>query len=465
MTAPATTESYCPQCGGAIPAQILERDGQVFLRKMCPAHGQSEARISSSTTWYRRMMELDSIPKPPGGERKPSLAGCPKDCGYCAGHQQRMAMPVVPVTSACNLDCPVCYTINRNMDPFHMSREEFEEILRAMAGRDPEKHVINFTGGEPLAHPDFLALARMCSESGIKKITVSTNGIKLLQDEGLLAGLTDLGVSIVLSFNSFRKEPYRWSAGADLLEKKLAILERLARYKPSTTLLTVVARGVNDAEIGDIVSHVLASDFIVSSEIHPVTYTGQSVGRLPEEARITAPEIIGRIAEKNPAIREESFLPSPLAHPLCYSICYLLKLEDGAVAPYADFMEIETMRGLLSKSLYLTPSLEAEEALLGAINRLWAADNGGENEKILSALRGQARRMAKARGGGGKTAEVERMNKAIYIHSHMDMANFDTNRAKRCCVCVPQPDGGMIPICSYNNIYRAENPRFSARGR
>ena len=40
--------------------------------------------------------------------------GCPFDCGACASHQQKVYLPVVPITSACNLDCPICYTVNKN---------------------------------------------------------------------------------------------------------------------------------------------------------------------------------------------------------------------------------------------------------------------------------------------------------------------------------------------------------------
>src|SRR6185436_17757700 len=55
----------------------------------------------------------------------------------------------------------------------------------------------------------------------------------------------------------------------------------------------------------------------------------------------------------------------------------------------------------------------------------------------------------------------ERAVKAIYIHSHMDEENFDVARVMKCPVGVPQEDGGNVPTCSYNVIYRERDTRFA----
>ena len=56
---------------------------------------------------------------------------------------------------------------------------------------------------------------------------------------------------------------------------------------------------------------------------------------------------------------------------------------------------------------------------------------------------------------------AERTVKAIYIHSHMDEENFDVARVMKCPVGVPQEDGGNIPTCSYNVLYREKDERFA----
>ena len=41
------TRSLCPECRRVIDAQVLIRDGAVYLRKRCPEHGWHEALVWS----------------------------------------------------------------------------------------------------------------------------------------------------------------------------------------------------------------------------------------------------------------------------------------------------------------------------------------------------------------------------------------------------------------------------------
>jgi uncharacterized radical SAM superfamily Fe-S cluster-containing enzyme len=399
----------------------------------------------------------------PGTVSKKSQAGCPFDCGFCDAHKQRMVLPVVPVTSACNLNCPVCYTINKNKMPYFITREKFKEILAQIQVDDPDLRLINFTGGEPLMHPEFVELVEMCRQAGIHRITISTNGLRFLENERLLERLTELDARIVFSFNSFQRAPYIATAGKDLLEEKLNILSLLEKHKPSTTLLSVVAFGINDQEIGDIVAYVMGSDFIVSSEIHTVTFTGQNVGRFAQTTRLTIPDVISAIVKKNPDIGMEDFLPSPCAHPLCYAICYLLKTENTHTVPFARFMKDEDIAKILARSLYMQPDLATEEVMNDVLNDVWSRELSGEKEAlIIRQMRSMLEEIYPAKPIDYMTRQrrAEQFIKAVYIHSHMDAANFDVQRAKSCCVAVPDGNGCYIPTCTYNNIYRARDTRF-----
>src|SRR5262245_18984028 len=81
--------------------------------------------------------------------------GCPYDCGPCTSHEQRLHLPVLPITSSCNLDCPICYTHNKNEGAYHMSEEELVAILGHMRRMSPDRRIVNLTGGEPTLHPQF----------------------------------------------------------------------------------------------------------------------------------------------------------------------------------------------------------------------------------------------------------------------------------------------------------------------
>src|SRR5262245_53458918 len=48
------TRSICPDCRRVIDAQVLIRDGGVFMRKRCPDHGPFEALVYADAEAYVR---------------------------------------------------------------------------------------------------------------------------------------------------------------------------------------------------------------------------------------------------------------------------------------------------------------------------------------------------------------------------------------------------------------------------
>ena len=95
-------------------------------------------------------------------------------------------MSIVPITSACNLDCPICYTHNKNEGAYHMGEDELRAVLGHLRRADPERRIINLTGGEPTLHPDVVRLVELCAEEGIHRITLSTHGLRFLKDDDFL---------------------------------------------------------------------------------------------------------------------------------------------------------------------------------------------------------------------------------------------------------------------------------------
>ena len=458
------TRSLCPACKAVVPAEVIEKDDRIFLAKQCEVHGRQETLLSSDADWYADAMSFHPLRMAPGLTNGAAGQDCPNDCGLCASHRQKVFLPVVPITSACNLNCPVCYTLNRSVNPFVMSLPEFAEVLRQIRENDADLQLINFTGGEPLLHPDLVPMVEMCHAAGIRRITLSTNGLQFLKDERLLADLCRFDARIVLSWNSFERGPYLATAGADLLDAKMRILELLGRYKPVTTLLTVVAAGLNEQELGRIVRHVMASDFIVSSEIHTITFTGQNERRLGHELRITPPDLIRQMTAGIPWLAKDDFIPSPCAHPLCYSVCYALRFGPDEFVPLLRLMPRQRLHALLEGQLYMEPGPATEQIFREMINDLWLnEDAAAGNRRVLQQLRGMMDTLFPAHPLDARERQrrAERFMKAIYIHSHMDADNFDVARIRDCCVAVPSGDGRWIPTCSYNNIHRANDARFA----
>jgi uncharacterized radical SAM superfamily Fe-S cluster-containing enzyme len=457
-----TTTSLCARCKRSIPAEVCREDGRIVMRKACEVHGATEVLISPNAAWYERVVGFAPVMTRPEPRREVAQ-GCPFDCGPCASHEQTAQLPIVPITSACNLDCPICYTHNMNESAFHMTEAQLRAILDHVCRTDPERRIINLTGGEPTQHPQFERLVELCVEQGIHRITISTHGLRFLKDERLLERLAKLDARIVLSFDSFDSATNQHMLGGQFLDGKLRVLEMLERYGVSTTLLPVLARGFNDHEVGAFVKLALAKDFIRSVELHTMTFTGQSGSSFERSARYTTYEVLADL-EAQTHLRIDDFVPSPAAHSLCYLVTYVLRLDDGRWMPFPRFMAGEDLRDMLAGMLYLEPTLEMEARLGDVINRLWAGDIACDDAEVILA---QLKRLVTDVFAPGlshvqRMRRAEHSTKAIYVHAHMDEETFDTDRIRQCCVGIREPDGTNIPSCAYNTLYRDRDARFAA---
>ena len=460
-----TTTSLCATCLRSVPAEIVRVDGAVVMRKRCDEHGAREVMVSPNADWYDAMMRYAPVLARPGGAR-PVAQGCPFDCGPCESHEQSAQLPIVPITSACDLDCPICYTHNRNQGAYHMSEAELRAILRHVVAADPDRRIINLTGGEPTQHPDFERLVEICRQEGVRRITVSTHGLRFLKDEWLLERLASLEARIVLSFDSFREATNRELLGANVRDAKLRVLALLEKHGIATTLLPVLARGHNDDEVGAFVDLALAKEFIRSVELHTMTFTGQGGRGFDPAARYSTYDVLCDLERQTAGrLRIDDFVPSPAAHSMCYLVTYLLRLDDGRWLPFPRFMTGDDLRSMLRGTLYLEPGPEVERALHDVINRLWAGEiEVDDAELVLSTLK---RLVGSVFDPAASPAErlrrSERASKAVYLHAHMDEESFDSDRIRQCCVGIREPDGTSIPSCAYNVLYRNRDRRFSPR--
>ena len=464
----SSTKSLCGTCKSSVDAKIVFRDDAVYFDKHCPAHGKQECLVSSSVEWYLDALTFLAPNTPPKRALKPvSEAGCPFDCGPCSSHQQRVYLPVVPITSSCNLDCPICYTINKNEGAHRTTKDDLRRILDHLAADHDELDIINFTGGEPTLHPELPEFLEMCRDAGVKRLTISTNGLKLL-DEAYVRKLAALDARIVLSLDTFDPDTDRALLGANTVATKLKVLDLLEKHDVATTILPAVAMGHNDGEVGALLDLVLSRPHLRSLELHTLTFTGQGGVTFGRTARITIPDLHRRLeAATDGRIMWKDFVPSPLAHPHCYSICYLLCLDGGGYVPFSRLTSRATLYELLQDSLYIEPRERLEEVFREIIDDLWAdPDRVPGSDAVLKTLRRMLDELFPSGRAPLPMKErqkiAERSTKAIYIHSHMDEESFDVARVMKCCVGVPEVDGTNIPTCSYNVLYREKDARFAA---
>ena len=467
-----TTTSLCRVCKNAVPAAVVAVGEQVWMRKRCDTHGEQQVMLSTSAEWYENTRRMVPRPAPPRRTPQPVLHGCPFDCGACATHEQKVRLPVVTITSACNLDCPICYVHNKNDGAFHMGREEFASILAHLRDEHSgDVDLINLTGGEPTLHPHLLEFLEMSRDAGVHRVSICSNGVRLARDEELVRRLAALGARIALSFDTFERDADEMLQGAQLLETKLRCLELLAKYDVDTTLIPVMTRGVNDHEIGKIIDLGLRLPNVRHIEVHTITYTGQGGVSFPRSGRTSIHEVLTQIAAQTGGLlREDDFVSSPCAHPLCYQIAYLMLDPDGGPPiSMARLLGREALYDCLSEHLYIEPSPRLEIAMQEGIARLFAeADGDPETERTLRIIKqvlGEIFPRDRPISQAEALRRSERRSKAIYVHSHMDEENFDVERVAQCCDSNCYADGSSVPVCSYNVLYREKEERFMHKPR
>lgn len=458
------TTGLCARCKRSVPASVWRVGSEVRYRKLCAEHGAEDVLLSTNADWFERTEADAAALEAPLADRREVHAGCPFDCGPCTAHEQRLHLPVVPITSACNLDCPICYTHNKNEGAWHMEERELDAILAHLRRSAPEKRILNLTGGEPTQHPRFERILERCHEEGIRRVTISTHGLHLLENERLVSRLKSLDARVILSFDSFREDVNRKMLGGAFGTGKRRVLEMLERHDVDTTLLPVLAKGLNDGEAWDFVALCLSKPFLRSVEFHPMTFTGQSGASFDRAARYGAWETMADLERtSNGRLKTTDFVSSPAAHALCYQVTYLLDLGGGRWLPFPRFASRDTFRAMLGRTLYLLPAREMEDALRAIIDRVFSGGpvDGASQADVLDALRALVQD-ATAPGvpEEERLRRAERRTKAIYVHTHMDEETFDTDRIRECCVGMPAADGSSIPSCAYNVLYRERDARF-----
>jgi hypothetical protein len=455
-----TVRGMCRRCRGVVPARVFLRDGAVWQESLCPDCGGAPALIAADQKWYLENV-LQPVPdrSPLRGSQPPRL-GCPHDCGPCTWHASPCQLPVLSVTNACNLDCPICFTYNRKDRLYHMPVEEMRRTVDWIVESSGSVDLVNVTGGEPTLHPQILDILECCRRPEIGRITMNSNGLRLAEDRELCSRLAELGVCVVLSFNTFDPEVSRRLHGRDVVAAKLKAIENLTRAGARMGLLNVMVRGVNEDAGGRLLDLLRQNDLILSLTAQTMTYTGQGGGSFPDRRHIPVDEAARTICSASGGVLEPAdFMPRPGAHPLCYSICYLLRSADGFL-PFARFAPRDKIAALMADS-YLIRLGPQDTFFRQAIDDLYAKGESGR----LKSFRELVERLYPP---GRQLAEFERQRAAesevrtVYVHAHMDEDTFDCSRAMLCPDLVPSEPGRLIPACTYNLFYRMKDERFYA---
>ncbi|OGB23548.1 MAG: cyclic pyranopterin phosphate synthase MoaA [Burkholderiales bacterium RIFCSPLOWO2_02_FULL_57_36] len=195
------------------------------------------------------------------------------------------------VTDRCDLRCSYCIPkgFKGFEEPEHwLSFDEIERLVGAFARLGTTR--VRLTGGEPLLRRNVAQLAqRIAATDGIRDLSLSTNATQLHRHADALkaAGVSRINVSLDSLDRSCVEKITGWDSFSQIMDGLMA--GKAAGFDP-IKINMVAMRGINDAEIDDMVAFCIEQNFVLRLiEAMPMGATGRDAAYLdlgPIQARL-----------------------------------------------------------------------------------------------------------------------------------------------------------------------------------
>ncbi len=455
------TRSLCPECRQVIDAQVLIRDGAVYLRKRCPEHGWYEALVSSDADWHLDSLRYNKPGAIPHDFATTVEQGCPFDCGLCPEHQQHTCIGIIEITTRCNLTCPTCFA--EAGTGHDLSVAQVEAMLDRLVETEGRPEVVQISGGEPTIHPQVLDILAAAQGRGIRHVMLNTNGLRLAREPDFVRQLAPYDPTIYLQFDGLTASPYQALRGRDLRALKQQALDHLAEAGMYAVLVATIVQGVNEGQVGDILRYGLEHRAVLGVSYQPLAFAGRCSSRCDPLHRITTPDVLHLLeAQTEGLFRVSDFLPVPCPHPTCSACTYAFinqgqdREQDGdQVIPIPRLLNVDDYLDFVTNRA--APDLSAE--LQPALAALWsmAAVMGSQETTDELSWVACCNLDLPSNFDPGTLKEHFFL---VQVHGFMDEHTFDLKRLMKCCVHALLPDGRAVPFCAYNNLgYREQVKR------
>jgi uncharacterized radical SAM superfamily Fe-S cluster-containing enzyme len=425
------TKSVCPVCLKTIDAEkVTGGDGCIYMDKNCPEHGKFRTLIwEDDLSSYLHWNIENSKVEPPVDAKTPDK-GCPYDCGLCTEHLRKGCCMLLELTNRCNLRCPVCFAAAGENEPRDLSLEEIEkqyDFLMAHGG----PFNIQLSGGEPTVRDDLPEIIRMGREKGFTFFQLNTNGLRLSYEDGYAKELKSAGLNTVfLQFDGLSDKTYTLLRGKEIFKDKLRAIRNCSEAGLGLVLVPVIAPGVNDNEVGDILNFALEHmPYIRGVHFQPISYFGRCGLERPGKP-ITIPRVLRLIEEQTGGkMKAADFSGGGAENPYCSFHASYMRRSDGS---------LKLLPKKSGSCCCCTGSDDSREFVAnqwsGESCCDFAEDNAMEETSSLDEFLEQARLNTFAVSG------------MIF----QDAYNLDLERLQRCYICEVDSRYGMVPFCAYN---------------
>ena len=441
----AQTQSLCEECLAVVPTKIIFQNGNVYYQKRCSEHGVQKTLVSTDIEYFKRCKDYLKPGDMPSQFQTAIQKGCPHDCGLCPDHEQHSCLALFEIIDECNMQCPVCFANSAPGKGNARSLEQIEVMLQTLLASEQQPDLVQISGGEPTLHPQLIPILRRLKNSPIRHLMLNTNGIRLARDPELVAELASLkpGFEVYLQFDSLNSSALKNIRGQDMRNIRLQALEQLEKYNISTTLVCVVRKGVNDAEIGEIIQFAQRYKCVRGITFQPVQDAGRNEGDKPSQ-RITLSEIRTQIIQADNPFGDTDMIPLP-CHPENICIGYGIKLGNEIIPVTGLLPREELLKGVDN-----TITFEKSPGLKQAFLKLFSLD--ACSEQTTDNLQTLLCCLPRIQSEGLTYDHVFR----IVIMGFMDKYDFDIGSVKRSCTHFVEPNGKIYPFDTWNLFYRQQ---------
>jgi uncharacterized radical SAM superfamily Fe-S cluster-containing enzyme len=458
--------SVCPTCGVEAEALVLERDGRVFQRTLCPAHNGTENLILSDVRIHTKLEDWN----------RRVFSGGP-DAHLDEDSDKAPLLAVVDLTNRCNFACPVCFAEVSKDGVYYLDLETVRRMLTALITHKPLpcRHV-QFSGGEPTLHPQFLDIVRMARDMGFNHVQVATNG-SMFATPGFARKCEEAGLhTLYLQFDGMDDVVYNTLRGRPLLEQKLKAFTKIEETGMRVVLVPTLVAGVNVDQMGAIFNFALEhSHHVTGISVQPMAATGRV--KVPGQGLFNLVDMAKEFGKQTGLTRfpDDWFPLNSLSmitrgvarlrgeepqNPACDAYCSVgtyFHVDDSnratCLTRFFDFErflqtigEIPTPRGKgffarqisgLAQLKALSSCFDGQQAPKGlSFLRLLKGLDGWEDKTV----------------GRGQSWFQRGFNGMFFAGMHfMDATNFSTRRAHRCIIKYVTTDGRLVSFCNYNS--------------
>ena len=300
---PRQTDSLCPGCVkeardaifegkkdwrdlmhekvGEIKAQIIERDGQVWMVKECPIHGQYEDMMAIDAkflNWIEQNFPGRDIPAHNDEDLHKH--------GSSTVRYGRGSVLTVDLTNRCNMMCDPCFMDANQVGYVHeLSWEEIQEILDNALKIKPRRQMsVQFSGGEPTMHPRFFDAIRYARKIGYNSVQAATNGIEFAKSKEYCKQAFEAGLRYAyLQFDGIGNDANSHRQVGNLFDVKLRAIENMHAAGIEIILVTTIVNNLNNDQVGAIVKFAMENPKKISFvAFQPVSFTGRDEEITPE---------------------------------------------------------------------------------------------------------------------------------------------------------------------------------------